>query len=136
MNEYERLRAELRGVLDQVANLTEENAKLKTENKELTDCVRALKEQLEDFDKGDVAALAKPIEWHFCGGGIWKTDSIGGFMKFVISEYGSPPLFAIETEIEGERTVIEQGYTAREDAEADAQRYAESMAYFLCGGEE
>lgn len=134
MTEYERLRAELRGVLDQVANLTEENAKLKTENKEFTDCVRALKGQLEDFDKGDVAALVKPIEWHYCSGEVWKTDLIGGFLKFTIGKYGDPPFFYIDAEIEDERTTLEQGYTSREDAVADAQRYAESMAYFLCGG--
>lgn len=137
MTEYERLRAELRDALDQIANLTEENAMLKSDNKGLADCVCALKKLLEDVGKGDLAVLSiKTLKWNNCGGGIWETDSIGDFMKFIIGEYGSPPLFYIATEINDEQTTIEQGYERREDAIADAQRYAKSMAYSLCGGDE
>lgn len=71
MTEYERLRAELRDALDQIANLTEENVMLKADNKRLADCVCALKKQLEDVGKGDIAAPIKPFKWNNCGGGIW-----------------------------------------------------------------
>lgn len=71
MTEYERLRAELRDALDQIANLTEENTMLKADNKGLSDCVCALKKQLEDVGKDDIAAPIKPFKWNNCGGGIW-----------------------------------------------------------------